>query len=347
MKKYRAAVLGCGQVSRYHLRGWAEIEDVEIVALYNRTYSRAVERAQEFGIPLDHVYSDYLELLRNEDLDFVDIASAPSAHKAQVIAAAGYGYHILCQKPVAPTLDDVLEMKAACEEANVLFSVNENWRWRVWYRDLKDILDRNIIGKPRYIRIIKHSDITLPGLDSSPPSLTIKQPYTMEMDKLIMFEWGTHILDVMRYLFGEIQNVYATMDNISQYFKGEDRALLLMRVGDVTAFFDASWASWNTPSELLEQVLIEGDDGKIELMPDFGNILRVTSKKENWEKPAHQGSQADAYQASYSAAIRHFANCLKTGMLPETVIDDNLHTIKATFAAYESDSKRQVIYLQS
>jgi len=345
MKKYRGAILGCGQVSRHHLRGWEQIEDVEIVALYNRTYSRAVERAQEFGFPLDHVYSDYLELLAKEELDFVDIASAPSAHKEQVIAAAKHGYQVLCQKPLASTEEDVMEMIAACKAANVLFSVNENWRWRTWYRDIKELLERNVIGEPRYIRIIKHSNITLPGVDGSSPPLTKKQPYTMDLDRLIIFEWGTHILDILRFLFGEIKSVYASMDKVSQYFKGEDRAVLVMDVNGISAIIDASWASWNTTSQMLEQVVIEGDEGKIEILPELGNILRVSSRSETWERPAFQGDPKDAYQDSYTAALRHFIDCLRTGEMPETVIEDNYKTVTATFAAYESADKGQVIYL--
>ena len=313
--------------------------------MYNRTYSRAVERAQEFDIPLEHVYGDYLELLEKEKLDFIDVASAPFAHKEQVISAANHGYHVLCQKPLAPTDDDVLEMIAACEAANVLFSVNENWRWRTWYREIKEILGRRVIGEPRYVRITKHSNITLPGVDGSPPSLTKKQPYTMDLDHLIIFEWGTHILDVLRFLFGEIISVYASMDKVSHYFKGEDRAALLMNVNGVTALFDASWVTWNRPPEILEQVVIEGDEGKIEILPEAGNIFRVTSRTENWEKPAFQGDPKDAYQASYTAAFRHFIDCLRTGERPETVIEDNYKTVMATFAAYDSVDKGQVVYL--
>jgi predicted dehydrogenase len=345
MKKYRGAILGCGQVSRHHLRGWEQIKDVEIVALYNRTYSRAVERAQEFDIPVEHVYDDYLDLLEKENLDFIDVASAPNAHKEQVIAAAKHGYHILCQKPLALTDQDILEMIAACKAANVLFSVNENWRWRTWYREIKELLERRVIGEPRYIRITKHSNITLSGEDGSPPSLTKKQPYTMDLDHLIIFEWGTHILDVLRFLFGEIISVYASMDKVSPYFKGEDRAALLMNVNGVTALFDASWASWNKPPEMLEQVVIEGDEGKIEILPEAGNVLRVTSRSETWERPAFQGEPEDAYQASYTTACRHFIDCLRTGEMPETVIEDNYKTVAATFAAYKSADKGQVVYL--
>ena len=110
---FRGALLGCGHISPFHLRAWDRIEGVEIVALANRTVSKAEARAREFGIPLEHVYSDYRELLKNEELDFVDIATAPHIHRQQVEAAAARGFHVLCQKPFAPTLDDARAMMAA------------------------------------------------------------------------------------------------------------------------------------------------------------------------------------------------------------------------------------------
>ena len=62
----RGALLGCGHVAPFHLRAWAEIEGVEIVALANRTVSKAEALAREFGIPLAHVYGDHRELLDSE-----------------------------------------------------------------------------------------------------------------------------------------------------------------------------------------------------------------------------------------------------------------------------------------
>jgi predicted dehydrogenase len=121
---------------------------------------------------------------------------------------------------------------------------------------------------------------------------------------------------------------------------------LVLDVNGVTALFDASWASWNTPSQMLEQVVIEGDSGKIEIMPEMGNLLRLSSRDETWERPAFEGEPNDAYQASYTAAIRHFVDCLKTGKMPETVIEDNLKTISATYAAYESADTGQVVHLE-
>ena len=345
----RGAVFGCGHVSLYHLRAWAQIEGVEIVALANRTVAKAETRAQEFGIPLENVYSDYRELLEKEDLDFVDIATAPHIHREQVEAAAAYGRHVLCQKPLAPTIEDAQAMAAACDRAGVLLSVNENWRWRRWYRDVKRLLDQGVIGRPRYIRIARHSDAALPRPDGSPGRAFIEQAYMTEMDKLLLYEWGIHLVDVVRFLLGQVTNVYARMDKASPLHRGEDRVLLVLEVEGVVGLIDISWATvgdrWLAGSHHVERVTLEGDEGTIELLPGPQDVLRLATKREAWQRPAFDGTPEEAYQASYTAAQRHFVECLREGRLPETAASDNLKTLAVTMAAYESAAQNRVIFL--
>jgi predicted dehydrogenase len=343
----RGALLGCGHVSVFHLRAWQQIEGVTIVALANRTVEKAQARAREFGLPEEHVYRDYRDLLEAEDLDFVDVATDPAVHREQVEACARHGRHILCQKPLAPCLDDARAMIAAAEAAHVLLSVNENWRWRSWYRRLKRLVDEGAIGRPRYARIARHSDIALPGVPGQLPPLFASQPYTRELDRLIVYDWGIHLIDVLRFLFGRIDSMYARMSKASSLSQGEERAVLTLDVSGVIAVVDISWATVNGPAKHspLEHVTIEGDDGTIKLSPDRGNLLRVRSRSGSLEERAFEGSAEDAYQASYTAAQRHFVECLRSGQVPETVAGDYLETLAATFAAYESAMLNQVVCL--
>jgi len=343
----RGAMLGCGHIAPFHLRAWAEIEGVEIVALANRTVGKAEARAREFGIHPSHVYSDYRELLDREELDFVDIATAPHVHRQQVEAAARRGLHVLCQKPFAPTLEEARAMVAACQRAGVLLSINENWRWRTWYREIKRLLDEGAIGRPRYVRIARHNSGALPRPDGSLPPLFINQAYTMELDRLILYEWGIHLIDVLRFLLGDVTSVYARMDKVSPLCKGEDRALLILEVGGVTGLIDISWATLDEEKRFsqLEQVTVEGDAGTIHLLPDQKDTLQITSGDQTQRRPAFDVTPEAAYQASYTAAQRHFIESLRAGRSPETEAGDNLKTLAATFAAYESAARNQVIYL--
>jgi D-apiose dehydrogenase len=344
----RGALVGCGAISTYHMRAWSQIEGVKIVALSDRTIEKAQAHAREFGVSPSHVYNDHRKLLEGEHLDFVDIATTPEAHRIQVEDAAARGVSVLCQKPFAPTLEDAQTMIGACDRAGVLLSINENWRWRIWYRDLKRLVEVGVVGRPKYIRIMRHANLTVPPPDGKMPSMFKNQPYKKEMERLILYEWGIHLIDVLRYIFGEVRWVFARMDRTSPVCVGEDRALLMMNVGGVNCLVDISWGTvgvGNKDSQ-LEHVTVEGDRGSIELLPDEQDTLRISNHEGAQTRPAYEGAPEDAYLASFTAAQTHFAECLRNGKKPETVAEDNIKTIRATFAAYDSAAANKVIYLQ-
>jgi predicted dehydrogenase len=342
-------MFGAGQVAPYQLKAWKSIEGVEIVALANRTISKAKNLANEFSMDEKHVYSDYHELLEEENIDFVDVATAPHVHREQVEACAQHGLHVICQKPFAPSVEDAWKMIEACDREGVLLSINENWRWRSWYRKIKTLLDEGKIGKPRYARISRHTNITLPVSDDRLPELFRKQSYLIETDKLILYEWGIHLIDVLRYLFGDIQSLYARMDKVSPVGKGEDRAIVVLNFKKLTSVIDISWCSINgeAGNSQLEMVSIEGDGGTIKLLPNQGDTLEVVSGRERVQQPAFKGSPEKAYQNSYTAAQRHFVDCLRMGKKPETVDQDNIKTLMATFAAYESARENRVVEIKT
>ena len=76
MEKLRGGLFGCGMISEFHLRGWQRVPEVEIVALGNRTISRAEARRDQFA-PQTHLYENLEAMLEKERLDFVDILTVP------------------------------------------------------------------------------------------------------------------------------------------------------------------------------------------------------------------------------------------------------------------------------
>ncbi len=341
----RGALFGCGQVTKYHMRAWAMIPNVTIAAVANRTIEKAYETARLYGIGDEHVYQSYLDLLRNETIDFVDIATAPEIHFDQVMAAASYGCHILCQKPFAPSLELARAMIRAANEAGVLLSIHENWRWRSWYRETKAILEAGTIGTPIYCYIKRHSDVALPRNDGVPPALLVKQPYTGDMKRLLIYEWGIHLIDVARFLFGEAERVYAVTSKTSACFQGEDRAIVHLEMNSMHTIIDISWGTVEEEvhQSQLEHMVIEGDAGTIKLLPEEGNVLKIITKDRTYAKNAMALSPDEEYQRSYTKAQEHFIFCLRRGINPETCGYDNLKTLTCMFAAYESAEAHKII----
>ena len=339
MTDLRFAIVGTGFWSRYQLAAWRELAGARCVALCNRHREKAEELAREFGVPA--VYDDPQEMLRREQLDFLDIITDVRTHNTLVHLAAAHRLPVICQKPMATTLAEATEMVRVCREADVPFFVHENWRWQTPIRQVKRELLRGVIGKPFRARL--HFCSSFPVFDN--------QPFLKELEQFILTDIGSHILDTARFLFGEASTLYCQTHRIHTDIKGEDVATVVMTMGGgATVTCEMSYAS-RTEHERFPQtyVYVEGETGSLELGPDYW--LRVTTASStcarrypppryDWVDPAYELVQASIVpcNADLLAALR--------GERPaETTGEDNLKTVQLVFAAYESACSGKVLHL--
>lgn len=345
----RGALIGAGGVSAFHLYAWQRLPGAAIVAIADPQVERAQRQAAAHGIGPRHVYADLETLLQEEpSLDFVDITAPPESHVALVEQAAARGLPICCQKPFAPSLVEARQMMAAARQAGVVLHVHENWRWRPWYRLVKRLLDEGRIGRPVYARIFSHSGAWLPGTQHEPDHRFYRWSRT------ILYDWGTHHVDVLRFLFGNIETVYARIAGLHPQMAADDRALVLLTFCDdrrLTAVVDLSWSSFaaeghtDRHAHLLEAVRIEGEEGAIQFLSRApgDELVRVTTAAGVEDVPAYTGAPFDAYRQSYVLALDHFVRALLAGVRTETDAADNYETLAATLAAYEAAERNQVV----
>lgn len=333
----RFAVFGCGYWSQFQIAAWQELGGVELVAVYNRTRSKAEALAERFGVPA--VYDDAEALLAGEELDFVDIITSPETHAEFVHLCAPHGVPVICQKPMAPDLRTAEAMACVCREAGVAFMVHENWRWQRPIRELKRALDGSGIGRPFRARITFSN--SFPVFDN--------QPSLAELEQFILTDIGSHILDTVRFLFGEAESLYCRTRRVSAGIKGEDVATVMMEMGaGTTVTCEMSYASRLEHERFPETyVLAECERGSVELGPDYW--LRVTTEEGTiarrypppryaWADPPY-----DLVQASIVPCNADLLRALQTGQPAETSAEDNLKTMRLVFGAYESAATGQPV----
>src|SRR5438093_2994934 len=141
----RGCLIGCGYVSQFHLDAWTRQTRGRLTAVCDLDGNKA-KAACRYGVCT--AYTNAVEMLECERPDFVEICTCPESHLALVRLAAEHGVHVLCQKPIAPTLDELKEMMAVCDRHGVRFMVHENFRWRSWYLVMKRELDAGRVGQP-------------------------------------------------------------------------------------------------------------------------------------------------------------------------------------------------------
>lgn len=338
MNDLRFAVFGTGFWSQFQIAAWNEVGGVNLVAAYNRTLSKAHKIAERFHIP--RVYDDPEQLLRQEELDFMDVITEIEAHAPLVRLAAQYKIPVICQKPMAPDLATAESMVAACQAAGIPFFVHENWRWQTPIRALKKLLDEEPIGRVFRARIEMISGFPV----------FRNQPLLRTLEHFIITDLGSHLLDTARFLFGEANSLYCQTRKIHADIAGEDVATLMLEMGgQTTVTIHMAYAENYLEREIFPQTLLflEGEKGSIELAPDYW--LRLTTARGTfsqrhpppryaWADPAY-----DVVQASIVPCNADLLAGLRGEKQAETTGEDNLKTMRLVFAAYESASRNQVI----
>lgn len=340
MTRLKFAIFGTGFWAQFQLAAWVEVGGVECVALYNRTRSKAEKLAERFGAP--RVYDDAEALLANEQLDFVDIITDVDTHAKFTHMAAAHKVPVICQKPMAPTLAIAEDMVSACHQAGAPFFIHENWRWQTPIRALKVALDAGHIGKPFRARI---------DMISGFPVFK-NQPFLAELEQFIITDLGSHTLDVARFLFGEARSLFCQTRRVHPNIKGEDVATMVMDMNDAIVTVNMAYAENYLEHDRFPETyfFIEGDQGSIELGPDFW--LRTTTATGTHARrvPPPRYAWADpAYDVAHSSIVGCNADILKAlkgegGVSrAETTGQDNLKTVRLVFGSYESAAKNQVL----
>lgn len=339
--KLRFAVFGTGFWANYQIAAWNEVGGVELVALYNRTKAKAAAMAEKFNVPA--VYDDYELLLEKERIDFADIITDVDSHAAITKAVARRGIPVICQKPMAPKLAMAQGMVDVCRENGVPFFIHENWRWQSPMRVLKALLDEKKIGEVFKSRVTFCS--AFPVFDN--------QPFLAELNEFIITDIGSHILDVCRFLFGEVDGLYCNVSTVNPKIKGEDVANVMMRMRDgSTCYAEMSYAS------LLEEesfpqtfVLIEGSKGSIKLQRDY--VIKVTTADGtiaiDARPPLYSWADPDyaLVHASIVSCNRNILDHLQGKDKAETTGEDNLETVRLVHAAYTSARSNAVVNVAS
>lgn len=340
MKKVKIAVFGCGFWSKFQIGGWLELPDVEIVALYNRTLSRAEERAKEFNI--SYYYDDAETLLqKHPEVEVVDIITDIDTHEKFVTMAAKYKKHVICQKPMAPDFDAARRMIETTEKSGVRYYVHENYRWQPQFRRIKEIIDAGTIGKP--FRCKSYWLTAFPVFDT--------QPFLAQLERFALTDQGSHQFDVLRFFFGEVESLYCITQQVNPKIKGEDVASTLFKMKNgITCIQEISFSSL-LQREVFPQtlLLVEGSEGSIRLDPDM--VVHTTTRKGTatevvpLKKYKWQTDRLTNEPPAIVACNENILNDLLGKGKAETTGKDNMKTVELVFKCYESAIRNMVITL--
>jgi predicted dehydrogenase len=194
-KKLKVGIIGLGGIANLHAGGWKASEHAELVAGCDINPGVFERWKVEHGI--ENLTTDPDELINNPELDIIDICSPNNYHARQTIAALNAGKHVLCEKPLAPTVNEIHQMIAARDRAGKLLMTGHHLRFTGTARALKAEIDAGSLGDIYHARAwwLRRS-----GAPIRPTFIYKDQAFAG-----VGIDLGVHIIDLVLWLMGNPQ----------------------------------------------------------------------------------------------------------------------------------------------
>ena len=318
-----------GEAYISNLRG---MEGVELLGVTDDDSLRGQRIAAENHARYFHSYEDLFEAKP----DGVIICTENNRHRTLVEMAASRGVHVLCEKPIATTLEDARAIVDACEKAGVLLMTAFPMRFSAPLLEIKAGLDRGDFGDIYCFNATNQGELP-----------TKHRAWFVDPELAgggAIMDHTVHLVDIMRWFTGsEVETMYARSNKVfhADEVEVETGALeMLTFENDVFATIDASWSRpqyWPTWGGLTFEMVTQRGAVVVDAFRQNLNVYRHDWQRSNW---AYWGSDMN------HAMMSDFADAIRENRPPWVTGVDGLRAVEATLAAYESDRTGQTVQVK-
>ena len=326
----RVGLIGCGNIGAGgHLPAYAHSPEAELVAVCDAVEELVHAASERSGAT---AYTDYRRLLERKDINMVDICLPTYLHAQVAVAAAEAGKHVLCEKPMAHTLEAAEAMIEAAEKAGVKLMIGQVRRFDRRYVSIKEQIDAGKVGCPVFIRRAERQFLPFP-------------PDAWQWDPKrgggVILDIGVHATDLFRWLFGqEAIEVYAVARSVreaAQAAGSYDHAFITCKFdGGGVGFAETSWAyPQGFGGALYAQLDVVGTEGKVQYADKDTNPMLTYTTDKGHELPRYFRFMSTTEYA-FEEEIRHFVRCVLDDREPAVSPQDARAALEMTLAAQRS-----------
>lgn len=335
----KVGIIGCGKIAQVrHIPEYAANPNAEVYGFYDINVARAEELAQKYG---GKAYSSYEALLADTQIEAVSICAANHAHAEISIAALKAGKHVLCEKPMAVTLEECEAMVAAAKESGKYLMIGQNQRLAKAHAKAKELIEQGAIGKVLTFRtIFGHGG---PETWSIDPGSNVWFFDKTKAAMGAMADLGIHKTDMIQYVLGtkivKTQAVLTTLDKrdaTGSLIGVDDNAICIYQMENgVIGTMTASWTYYAAEDNTT---VIYGTKGELRLYDDPKySVQQINADGTRIDYQIDQIQTNDNQTAS--GVIDLFVDCLVEQKEPEISGANVLHAMKAVFASIESSAR--------
>ena len=339
MKQVKFGVIGAGGAWSFHSNACAESSVVKFVAVYDINKKQASKMARRYRVNDMQPYSDLQEFLQS-DIDAVLVMVPHVYHEKIVTQCAAAGKHVLCEKPMATTLEGCDMMIKATREAGVKFMIAENHRFLPAHKYIHDAIQDGLVGDVFMVRAFEGVN-EIAGL--SQPDFWKGDP--IKAGGGCFMDMGAHKFATLEWVLeDEVESVTAMLSKqaVNLPEKAEDNALSMIRfangaMGEIVVSFTQVTPPFNS----LE---IYGTKGTILENHMWENPIRIYSHheamgehKQQWFEPEIEHA---AFPRYYNISVKHedeyFARCILENREPEFTPEKARSAIAGVLMGYLS-----------
>lgn len=326
MTKVRWAMVGTsGFALDWLARGIILGSNAELTAIVSRDGARGKAAAEKVGAA--HVFTS-IEAIDKSVVDGVFLCLPNTQHAPFAIAAAKRGLHVVCEKPMAPSLQECQEMIDTARANNVVLAVAHCMEFGSPITKARELLEQNAIGT------VISASITA-SYPAGQNSSGWRNTDSSDMGGGILYDMGSHAVDGITRLLGPIKNVAAWADQRTHHFNTEDTASILARFESGAHGFIQSHFSC-----LQNSLEIQGTEGRIWSNAwwgrDFAGDLHMQVGKETTDFDLPQVNV-------YVPQIEHVSDCIMNGTQPVISGERGMANIAVLRAAFESSRTGRVV----
>jgi predicted dehydrogenase len=333
--KVKVGIIGSGFEADIHAASFQIMpEEAEVVAVASPTGDHAETLARRYGIPRH--YRDYRDMLNEPDIEMVTITAPNYLHARMTEDIANAGKHVVCEKPMAMTLEECDRMIEVCRRQGVLLMYAEELYFTPKYVKAKEMADQGAFGK---VHLVKQSEKHF-----GPHS-----PWFWDVDRSgggALMDLGCHGIAFCYWFLGRPrpQSVYCHMGTYvhGHQTKGEDEVFCIVEFdGGATGVIENSWAKRGGMDDRIE---IYGDQGvtygnlhmgnalPTYSEPGYGYAVEKAPSTSGWSYPVFE----ELWNYGFPQEMRHFARCVRGKDKPQATGEDGRVVLEIICAAYES-----------
>jgi predicted dehydrogenase len=327
VKDVNWAIIGCGDVTEVKSGpGLYKSEHSNLVAVYNRTTAKAIDYAKRHNV--SKVYNTVSELLNDEKIDVVYIATPPKFHKEFAIQVLNANKIPYIEKPVANTYTDFLEIKELAEKKNIPVYVAFYRRGLEKYLKIKELLDSKTIGDIRFVSLKQLRKVEPSDLDRE--HLPWRVIYEISGGGKFV-DMGVHMLDYLSFFFGNITELKGSVSNQGGFYDVEDTVFINYKFENGTVGSGMFCYVSDKDENLCE---IIGSEGRIyfDVLSANSFTIEKNGKKEiiNFEVPEHIAMPYEQAITNEILGIKKCHNNIDNALALSKALDELMQSYRET-----------------